>query len=1256
MKNRLSILFILLLSCSVALLAQTGKAKSKLRYKAKSYGVPAWPYQIEELQPDGTKFTYYLKGDGAVHWRETVDGYPIIRNAKGFFEYVKLGPDNKIIPSGVRSSANLNLRNSNERSYLKGLKRGIPYSAAMIEEMKDSYAPASAESEQSKAFGSEDTMHLLLLLVEFPDAAHSHDTLEFDSLMNHDNYHGTGSFRDYYYENSYGQLTVVTTVSSWYEAPHNHNWYGDDSDPNGLRARGLVRDLVEMADPFVDYSQFDNDGDGEVEGIMVIHQGIGAEHGDGTCIWSHSWALGNPPIVNDGVLINAYTINPEERPAGGGGTVMNGIGTACHEFGHNLGLPDYYDTDYSSSGGESEHLGYWDCMASGSYNNSSNSPAHHNAYSKELLGWLTISELNATAPVTMTNVENNQLAYKFYTTTANEYFVLENRQNIGFDTYIPGHGLLIYHVDSSYIASAGNCINCDPSHQGFDMEEADGRPGHGSFDAFPAGRIDFTDAGVPNSVSWAGNPTNKPIADIEEIDSVISFNFTVSTAPCIFNVVQTPSKVTDTDNVQIQADITDEGTVTSALLEWCIDGTSFNDSIMMSVVSGNTYQTDTGIPTHSYGTVVSYRIVATDNDAQTAISTILSYKVAFPYCDAGADNDYEDLNIRRVVVGDIDNSSGNASAAENNYEDFTDVSTDMVVDSSYVFTVYTPPVAYTYYQLFIWVDWNGDYDFFDAGENVYTSAIGPVTSFTDTITPPPDTVPVSTRMRIRLLYNDSTLNPNETPCGNSGYGEVEDYTINVIPSGPRYTLTVSATNGTVTKIPDQATYAESTVVTLEAIPDAGYHFNNWSDSLSGSDNPTTITMDSDKFVTANFIQSGTITISGINMGADVYIHSANGWQGTKARDGSGIITDLKPGTHILIIKETGNRTEMDTVTVSAGANTDVSVTLRNAIPLIFAAKDTVKNKVGGPINHGVTNSTVIDDIDRDGDVDLVVAEVYGDINYYLNNSGYELDRTVPLSLGVGERVRCIRCADIGADGERELIVALNTGEMFSLDITDDSETPFYTAGNELTGFDLFEGNDDGYPDLILGYANGTLKMAMSTGSGSWDTRQDVTLPGGSPLDVGDTATPLLMDLDGDGIRDLVTGNTFGDVRWYKGNGTAEFTARDSVNSGGMPLMTNGNTGISMTFNTTMGELPFTIVTDEDGYIYQLPAILLGDVNGDGKVFINDYSIFVESWQAVDGGAGWNANVNFDVTPNGSSDQEINISDQSLFIDSWRKEK
>ncbi len=300
MTKVVKFLFVLLLAIPLLSVSQNSMQR-EIRYKAKSNGIPASPNPIEYTQPDGEVITYHLRGDGAVHWEETTDGFTIIKSNNGYYEYGVKDANDNLIPSGVKiSSATSNIPNRTIN--------GVPYSNNKINELKSSYHPET-RAEQSRAFPSSGTRNLLLLLVNYPDAANTYNQVDFDNQMNQDNYNGTGSFKQYYFENSYAALTINTTVMGWYTAPNNHDYYGDDNDPTGNRTRELVNNAVDQAEAAgVDFSIFDNDGDGNVDGVMVIHQGIGAEANDGTSIWSHSWSLGGYSVDYDGVTIDAVSL------------------------------------------------------------------------------------------------------------------------------------------------------------------------------------------------------------------------------------------------------------------------------------------------------------------------------------------------------------------------------------------------------------------------------------------------------------------------------------------------------------------------------------------------------------------------------------------------------------------------------------------------------------------------------------------------------------------------------------------------------------------------------------------------------------------------------------------------------------------------------------------------------------------------------------------------------------------------------------
>ncbi|TLZ95534.1 MAG: M6 family metalloprotease domain-containing protein, partial [Methanobacteriota archaeon] len=286
---------------------------------------------------------------------------------------------------------------------------------------------------------------ILVLLIQFSDTAAnpSHDGAYFDSRLN-----STGgsvrSVRSYYQEVSRGALTLnATIISTWFTSAHPMSYYGADSstgvdDANGPIYR-LVVEAVRLADPSVNFASFDTNGDGVVDHLMVVHAGAGQESNPGQkdLIWSHRWAVldadpttpGSQSLTADGVQIYGYTMESEDFV----------VGTATHEFGHDLGLPDLYDTDGSSHG-----AGIWDPMAEGSWNGNpaGSSPAHMSAWSLMRLGWVTPTDV--TTSLVGTSIDAVETSGKVFRLSIpgsiQEYFLIENRQPLGFDAGLPGSG------------------------------------------------------------------------------------------------------------------------------------------------------------------------------------------------------------------------------------------------------------------------------------------------------------------------------------------------------------------------------------------------------------------------------------------------------------------------------------------------------------------------------------------------------------------------------------------------------------------------------------------------------------------------------------------------------------------------------------------------------------------------------------------------------------------------------------------------
>ena len=391
-----------------------------------------------------------------------------------------------------------------------------------------------------------------VLLVDFSDNAHSLANSAFEQLLFGS---GTGSMRDYYLEASYGSLTIGGAVAGWYQADQPYSYYvGDSFGIYGdfpRNSQGLVAALVSAADPYVDFSQFDHDHDGVVDNLLVVHAGSGAEEtGSHQDIWSHKWQLSDatfgspgPVQTQDGVTVDAFSIEPERFSDGR----LMSIGVFCHEFGHLLGMPDLYDTDYSSNG-----LGSFCLMAAGSWGRVSDSdppgscPVHPCAWNKYLLGWVRPESVeqggvDSVGAARLAAAAANAAAYRLLSnpggvdwraggTGSGEYFLVENRQRLGFDRGLPGSGLLIMHVDES------QADNNNEEHPLVGILQADHSAGY----ALPAGDRGSdddlwkqSDTGVrsftvPSSAFYDGVQSGAAIYGISGSDSVMTASMRIA--------------------------------------------------------------------------------------------------------------------------------------------------------------------------------------------------------------------------------------------------------------------------------------------------------------------------------------------------------------------------------------------------------------------------------------------------------------------------------------------------------------------------------------------------------------------------------------------------------------------------------------------------------------------------------------------------------------------------------------------------------
>ena len=390
----------------------------------------------------------------------------------------------------------------------------------------------------------------LVILVQFSDVQFVTPNPQqvFHRFFNEEDYHEdnmAGSVRDYFLKQSYGKLEINFDVVGPYTTKGTLEDYGRPTynDDGSLKSHdvnpvGMVTEAIDAASKEIDFSVYDWDKDGEVDQVFVIFAGYSEAQGAvENAIWPHEYRLMARGVERtyNGVKIDTYGCTSELRGDGEtwGVGEMDGIGTACHEFSHCLGLPDMYDT---STEGGNYGTGYWDVMCSGSYNDDSRTPAGYTSYERWFSGWMEPTEIKEMTRIKdMQPLATTPEAYILYNEgNRNEYYLLENRQLVGFDAKLYGHGMLILHVDYDKDAWESNNVNTVQGFQRMTIIPADNqlKVSLESFKGDPwpgtTGNTMLTNITTPAATLHNANTDgtkfmNKNIDNITETDGLISF-------------------------------------------------------------------------------------------------------------------------------------------------------------------------------------------------------------------------------------------------------------------------------------------------------------------------------------------------------------------------------------------------------------------------------------------------------------------------------------------------------------------------------------------------------------------------------------------------------------------------------------------------------------------------------------------------------------------------------------------------------------
>ncbi|MFZ4726593.1 MAG: M6 family metalloprotease domain-containing protein [Paludibacter sp.] len=518
------------------------------------HAIKAYPNPINITQPDGTQLTIKLQGDENYHYQTTEDGYLLKRNSNNLLTYATLNSNGEAVESDIIAK-NISKRTAKEIQFLKTAPKSE--SKVLINNRLKSRR-MSASTQPRKAYPLNGSPKALVILANFSDKAFnvSSPQTSFQNLVTQSGYSangGTGSAKDYFMASSYGKFSPDFIVVGPVTLPKTLDYYGkNDVYKQDTNPAQMIVDACTAANTAgLDFTPFDTDGDGNIDNVFVYYAGYNeAEGADANTIWPHRWNISSASITTgitfDGKKIEDYSCTSELK--GATGTNMCGIGTFCHEFGHVLGLPDYYDTSGVTS---NTTLETWEVMDYGPYLNGGNTPPTYSAWDRFYLGYLKPQQISSGADITLqplyqgtTQPANTDgQAYLFSATTHNmiatspnpaEFFLVEYRKHTGWDTYlgqtassigtnsnIPSDGLCIWHIDylqSAWDSNGPNNANSSTqtpsSHMRCYLQPLSGQtttPG-----------TTFT-TGSFTPTTWSGTNINRAITSITKTADNVSF-------------------------------------------------------------------------------------------------------------------------------------------------------------------------------------------------------------------------------------------------------------------------------------------------------------------------------------------------------------------------------------------------------------------------------------------------------------------------------------------------------------------------------------------------------------------------------------------------------------------------------------------------------------------------------------------------------------------------------------------------------------
>lgn len=434
---------------------------------ATAMAVPAKPGVRIIKQADGTTIHLRLAGDEWHHSFTTDEGLTVARGVDGNFYYRTAAGMSTVVAHDASQ------RSEQEKAYVTANTENLSLKSLFTtaQRARRSKALVARKASQVPQTGSP---RIPVILVNYKDKKFISSN-PVDAWKKQISNPGEVSVYQYFVDQSFGKYTPQFDIYGPYNLANNRSYYGgNDYYGEDKRVGTMVGEACQGMDSTIDWSKYDNDGDGMCDVVIVLYAGDGeasswdsdAENAVWPCQWELSDSDFGKDLTMDGVTVSKFAVFNEVN--GYDLKKLDGIGTFCHEFSHCLDLPDFYDTEYGKHFG----MGSWSLLDNGSYNNDGYTPCGYTAYERNFMGWFDYTDPKEGTRYTTKTVQDGGEAYKITSNNPNEYYIIENIQQTGWNKHAFASGLQVTHVNYNATTWLENTVN-NSNAQGMTIIPAD---------------------------------------------------------------------------------------------------------------------------------------------------------------------------------------------------------------------------------------------------------------------------------------------------------------------------------------------------------------------------------------------------------------------------------------------------------------------------------------------------------------------------------------------------------------------------------------------------------------------------------------------------------------------------------------------------------------------------------------------------------------------------------------------------------------